>query len=245
MTVVEIPPGSGNRYKYVYDAETKATIYKGPVGEAPELGEEEFLEMMVGGVGDWDDEFIPEIDLLASHWGVDRKDLEVDITRTCGGVIKKGNEKYEFFINKEGVDIDLSNRFNSVKDVPDRYLPVLMDHVKWHDFLGWQGQDYLREEHFNPDEYFPPDDWEDGWDEDDYEAAIGWSWQTSAFNDFKEEISNNPKAWAQENMSQEEILNIIPFYDTGLRAVRNRAQSNEYKFIGYAGKNDVWIRIIT
>jgi len=59
MSIVEIPPGSGNRYKYVYDAETKATVYKGPVGNAPALDEEEFLEMMgidddvVVGVGDF------------------------------------------------------------------------------------------------------------------------------------------------------------------------------------------------
>jgi len=44
MTVVEIPPGSGNRYKYVY--EDGKTVYKGPVGDSPQLTEEEFLEMM-------------------------------------------------------------------------------------------------------------------------------------------------------------------------------------------------------
>jgi len=43
MTVVEIPPGSGNRYRYEY--EEGATVYKGPVGTAPELSEGEFLEM--------------------------------------------------------------------------------------------------------------------------------------------------------------------------------------------------------
>jgi len=43
MTVVEIPPGSGNRYKYVYEG--GKTVYKGPVGTAPELSEGEFLEM--------------------------------------------------------------------------------------------------------------------------------------------------------------------------------------------------------
>jgi len=48
MTVVEIPPGSGNRYKYVY--EEGATVYKGPVGDSPQLTEGEFLERMVGGI---------------------------------------------------------------------------------------------------------------------------------------------------------------------------------------------------
>jgi len=46
MTTVEIPPGSGNRYRYEY--ENGKTVYKGPVGNAPELGEVEFLEMMAG-----------------------------------------------------------------------------------------------------------------------------------------------------------------------------------------------------
>jgi len=46
MSIVEIPPGSGNRYRYEY--ENGKTQYKGPVGEAPELGEAEFMERMAG-----------------------------------------------------------------------------------------------------------------------------------------------------------------------------------------------------
>ena len=41
-SVVEIPHGSGNRYRYEYSA--GSTIYKGPVGSAPDLGEAEFLD---------------------------------------------------------------------------------------------------------------------------------------------------------------------------------------------------------
>jgi len=44
MTTVEIPPGSGNRYRYEY--EEGSTVYKGPVGDSPQLTEEEFLERM-------------------------------------------------------------------------------------------------------------------------------------------------------------------------------------------------------
>jgi len=44
MTTVEIPEGSGNRYRYEY--EEGATVYKGPVGDSPQLTEEEFLERM-------------------------------------------------------------------------------------------------------------------------------------------------------------------------------------------------------
>jgi len=39
--IVEIPSGSGNRYRYVY--EDGATKYLGPVGSAPDLAEEEFM----------------------------------------------------------------------------------------------------------------------------------------------------------------------------------------------------------
>jgi len=53
-SVVEIPSGSGNKYRYEYS--DGATVYRGPVGSAPELGEEEFnmltVEMPFGiGVG--------------------------------------------------------------------------------------------------------------------------------------------------------------------------------------------------
>ena len=44
-SIVEIPSGSGNRYRYVYDQ--GSTNYLGPVGSAPDLGEEEFM-MLVG-----------------------------------------------------------------------------------------------------------------------------------------------------------------------------------------------------
>lgn len=45
-SVVEIPDGSGNFYRYEYvDGETK---YRGPVGDAPPLNEEEFLRLTTG-----------------------------------------------------------------------------------------------------------------------------------------------------------------------------------------------------
>jgi len=43
-SVVQI---GGHRYRYVYDHETHATVYKGPVGSAPDLSEEEFLTWML------------------------------------------------------------------------------------------------------------------------------------------------------------------------------------------------------
>jgi len=43
-SVVEIPSGSGNRYRYRYDPGSKKTIYLGPAGQAPEIGEQEFMD---------------------------------------------------------------------------------------------------------------------------------------------------------------------------------------------------------
>ena len=42
-SVVEIPVGSGNRYRYAYDPSSKAMKYLGPVGSAPEISEAEFM----------------------------------------------------------------------------------------------------------------------------------------------------------------------------------------------------------
>jgi len=45
-SVVEIPPGSGNHYRYEYNPATGATEYRGPVGDAPALAEPEFNVLM-------------------------------------------------------------------------------------------------------------------------------------------------------------------------------------------------------
>jgi hypothetical protein len=44
---VEIPPSSGNYYRYQYDGSSGKTVYLGPIGSAPQLGEEEFLSMLM------------------------------------------------------------------------------------------------------------------------------------------------------------------------------------------------------
>jgi len=41
QSIVEIPPGSGNRYRYEYEG--GSTVYKGPVGDVPVLTEPEFM----------------------------------------------------------------------------------------------------------------------------------------------------------------------------------------------------------
>ena len=42
-SIVEIPSGSGNKYRYAYDPSSKAMKYLGPVGSAPEITESEFI----------------------------------------------------------------------------------------------------------------------------------------------------------------------------------------------------------
>jgi len=46
-SVVEIPSGSGNKYRYVYDPSSKATRYLGTVGQAPALSEQEFMAAII------------------------------------------------------------------------------------------------------------------------------------------------------------------------------------------------------
>ncbi len=45
-SIVEIPDGSGNQYRYEYV--DGATVYKGPVGNAPALAEAEFNDLIIG-----------------------------------------------------------------------------------------------------------------------------------------------------------------------------------------------------
>jgi len=47
-SIVEIPEGSGNKYRYEY--QDGATVYRGPVGSAPPLDEEHFFTMVAEGV---------------------------------------------------------------------------------------------------------------------------------------------------------------------------------------------------
>jgi len=57
--IVEIPSGSGNRYRYVY--EDGATKYLGPVGSAPDLAEEEFLRAWTYGLCTDESQDIPPL----------------------------------------------------------------------------------------------------------------------------------------------------------------------------------------
>ena len=46
-----MPPGSvveikGSKYRYSYDPETQQTVYQGPLGEAPALSEQDFIDFM-------------------------------------------------------------------------------------------------------------------------------------------------------------------------------------------------------
>jgi len=89
-SVVEIPEGSGNFYRYEYvDGQT---VYRGPVGDAPQMGEEEFLRNVVLVTGplegtELDDTHLvnliesnigdrePTLNLLSREFGVPGPDL--------------------------------------------------------------------------------------------------------------------------------------------------------------------------
>jgi len=61
-SIVEIPEGSGNFYRYDYDPTTKKTNYKGPVGDAPALKEEELMRLTPSSIKD-------EVELIMSESG--------------------------------------------------------------------------------------------------------------------------------------------------------------------------------
>ena len=73
-SVVEIPPGSGNHYRYEYV--DGATVYKGPVGDGPALSEEEFLAAMVG---DYDIDDVSRHFVVSLLWAsTDDEDVPLD-----------------------------------------------------------------------------------------------------------------------------------------------------------------------
>ena len=63
--IVEIPPGSGNRYRYAY--ENGETVYKGPVGNAPEIGETELLAELDLAVRNWSEMETKIDEMIGSH----------------------------------------------------------------------------------------------------------------------------------------------------------------------------------
>lgn len=64
-SIVEIPKGSGHKYRYEY--QDGQTVYKGPVGDSPELGEEQFLAELVHRVEEWPEMESAIKDLSRSH----------------------------------------------------------------------------------------------------------------------------------------------------------------------------------
>ena len=68
-SIVEIPPGSGNHYRYEYvDGKT---VYRGPVGNAPSLHEEEFLLMAQLGVEEGIDSREDEINFIVARGSIE------------------------------------------------------------------------------------------------------------------------------------------------------------------------------
>lgn len=102
-SIVEIPDGSGNLYRYGYDPETQKTEYLGPVGDAPALSEEELMRLTPK-------TFTEERDILMKEGGLENRILAEYFTN------------WAWAMRKEGVDIStemlidwmkLSKKFNA------------------------------------------------------------------------------------------------------------------------------------
>ena len=87
-TVVEI---GGHHYRYEYDPESKNTLYRGPVGDAPALSEEEFLAIF-GGFKEQEQYYHKFAEALGgklTFYGDQRSVVhEEDIGRETGGQIE-------------------------------------------------------------------------------------------------------------------------------------------------------------
>jgi hypothetical protein len=70
-SIVEIPPESGNFYRYGYEPDSGKTVYRGPVGNAPSLHEEEFLLMAQLGVEEGVSSREDEINFIMAGGGMD------------------------------------------------------------------------------------------------------------------------------------------------------------------------------
>jgi len=79
-TVIEIPPGSGNRYKYVYEG--GKTVYKGPVRGLPET---DIFEPHI---------IIPKYDLTLDGWIEELKRTQSPDCPTCGTELDFHRLKY-------------------------------------------------------------------------------------------------------------------------------------------------------
>jgi len=77
--IVEIPEGSCNYYRYVYNQ--GQTVYLGPVGDSPPISEEEFLSMSVLGVEDPIQSREEEIEFILRESKIPRTDQTTIMAR--------------------------------------------------------------------------------------------------------------------------------------------------------------------
>lgn len=77
-SIVEIPEGSGNQYRYEYDPSSGKTLYRGPVGTAPALSEEEFAISILNQEQRKDFDFFNDV---AKAFGAKMERYEFDKTR--------------------------------------------------------------------------------------------------------------------------------------------------------------------
>jgi len=109
-SVVEIPPGSGNRYRYAYDPDTQKMRYMGPVGESPPIDEVTFQEGFADPLVDYSDSdetvvFFIATDKLGKKWVLES--FRWPIPNVWGEWEKKmmDEEKLEIY-HEDGLDIN-------------------------------------------------------------------------------------------------------------------------------------------
>jgi len=83
-SIVEIPPGSGNQYRYEYDEGTGKTMYRGPVGDAPTISEADFM----AAVG----EVIPRPESSKNYDAIEKLDTRT-IKKAIDAQIKENEEQ--------------------------------------------------------------------------------------------------------------------------------------------------------
>jgi hypothetical protein len=130
-SIVEIPPGSGNRYRYLYEG--GQTKYLGPVGSAPPINEESMFKLLMRPTFHVVNEIDTKDGLLEIGW-VNRGNP--DFPQLQAKVIDFYNE------NKRDLDIELG----PIEEQKPEYVAMLDGEivgVVW--TLGKQGDSWYRE----------------------------------------------------------------------------------------------------
>jgi hypothetical protein len=138
---------SGHQYRYRYNPDTGKTEYKGPVGDAPALTEEEFFALI----------FADEIESKGEFR------LEMDVDRTGGRIVsvtdKAGLPEYSFVmpvhvweflktnVEKPGISSSFTSHYTMIEPGMERFEELWQ--VRWTReqgklFILWQSSNQSR-----------------------------------------------------------------------------------------------------